>query len=266
MESVKLGALSVSRVILGSNQYSGFSHQDIIRDKEMKIYYSTARIKQSLHQAEELGLTTLIGRVDEHILRTLLEYWEEGGKLKWIAHTIAGAGSTDNLVQKAIQGGASAIVIHGGVMDHAYSLRSFGDPKKGIKIAKDAGLPIGIAGHNPAIFSWAEENLDVDFYMCSYYNSAHRDLSPEKSANQHEWFIDEDRNIMASMIQTLKKPVIHFKVFAAGRNEPHSALEFAAKTMRLSDAICVGIFEKNNQNMLKEDLSYFENAWKLVRF
>lgn len=261
MEYVNLNSLKISRFILGSNQYSGFSHQGLERDNEMAHFYRTDRIKQSLHQAEALGVTAILGRTDDHMIRTLMEYWDEGGKIKWIAHTIAAAGPTDKLVQKAIKGGASAIAIHGGVMDHAYILQSFGDPKKGIKLAKDGGLPTGIAGHNPAVFPWAEENLDVDFYMCSYYNSAHRDKSPEKSADQNEWFLDEDRMIMANTIQSLKKPVIHYKVFAAGRNEPKSALEFAAKSMRKIDAICVGIFEKDNPNMLREDLTLFENAW-----
>ncbi len=67
---------------------------------------------------------------------------------------------------------------------------------------------------------------------------------------------------MATTIQTLKKPVIHYKVLAAGRNDPKSAFEFAAKNMRNSDAVCVGIFAKDNINMLRDDITLFENAWK----
>ena len=77
---------------------------------------------------------------------------------------------------------------------------------------KSLGVPAGIAGHNPEVFKWAEDNLDVDFYMCSYYNSAHRDEQAEHLPDSPEWFKPEDRNIMTSLIQHLSKPVIFYSV------------------------------------------------------
>jgi len=87
MQQVHIGGLSVSRLIIGGNPFSGFSHQGSARDEEMKHYYTTERIKATLHEAERVGINTHIGRADHHVMRFLLEYWDEGGTLQWIAQT-----------------------------------------------------------------------------------------------------------------------------------------------------------------------------------
>ena len=87
MDTVTLGNLAVSRMILGGNPFSGFSHQSPERDREMVRYFTTARIKETMHQAEALSINTFLGRADRHIRRTLTEYWDEGGSIRWIAQT-----------------------------------------------------------------------------------------------------------------------------------------------------------------------------------
>jgi hypothetical protein len=82
MDYINLGNLKVSRFILGSNPFSGFSHQSPDMDQEMRRYFTSARIKQLLYEAEGLGVNTLIARTDHHVMRMLLEYWDEGGRLQ----------------------------------------------------------------------------------------------------------------------------------------------------------------------------------------
>ncbi|MDD4890424.1 MAG: hypothetical protein PHU85_10885 [Phycisphaerae bacterium] len=262
MDTIKIGALTVGRFILGSNPFSGFSHQGSTRDAEMEHYYTCANVKAVLRAAEKLGITAVIARGDRHVVRTLMEYWDEGGTLQWMAQTCPGVGPTLRAVQEAIRGGAKAIHIHGGVMDNCLANGDMSDPLAGIAKIREAGLPVGIAGHNPEVFRWAErEKLDVDYYMCSYYNSAHRDKGAEKSPDQAEWFLDEDRRIMAETIAGLSRPVIHYKVMAAGRNQPAEAFAFTAKAMRPTDGLCVGVFPKDKPAMLAEDVHLFEQSW-----
>jgi hypothetical protein len=262
VDTVKLGSFETSRFMLGSNPFSGFSHQSAARDAEMVHWYTSARIKELLRRAEELGITGLVGRADRHIIRALMEYWDEGGKLQWSAQTCPGVGPTLKTAQMAIGGGARAVHIHGGVMDNCLAAGDMADPLEGIEHISKAGLPVGIAGHNPEVFRWAErEKLPVDYYMCSYYNSANRDKSAEKLPGQKEWFREEDRATMTELIGELSKPVIHYKVMAAGRNDPAEAIGFAVEAMRPQDAICIGIFTKDNPEMLAEDVRIFEEAW-----
>lgn len=47
LEVIKIGHLTVNRLIIGSNPFSGFLHQGEEKDLEAKCYYTVARIKQT---------------------------------------------------------------------------------------------------------------------------------------------------------------------------------------------------------------------------
>ena len=258
MQQIQLKHLTVSRFILGSNPFSGFSHQGEARDAVMRHYFTTAHIKETLYQAEALGVNTMLGRTDHHVMRVLMEYWDEGGKLQWFAQTCPEVGDHQACVSRAVSGGAVACHIHGGVMDYLLAQNKLAEIPAVIDSIRQKGLLAGIAGHNPAVFEWAEEHLDVDYYICSYYNASHRDQRAEHVSGTKEWFLSEDREIMATLIQRLSRPVIHYKVMAAGRNDPAEALAFTARHMRPQDAVCVGIYPKDKPDMLREDVRLLE--------
>ncbi|MDH4180027.1 MAG: hypothetical protein OEV33_05905, partial [Armatimonadota bacterium] len=170
IEKVKLGDLEVSRLIVGGNPFSGFSHWSAAGDSEMKHYYTAARIKETYREAERLGVNTHIGRADNHVVRVLVEYWDEGGAIQWIAQTPPEYGGPEPGIRKAIATGAKAVFIHGGQTDNMRIHGRLEETIPAINMIHDAGLPAGVAGHLPEIFEWAEEHLDCDFYMCSHYN------------------------------------------------------------------------------------------------
>lgn len=254
MDYVSLGDLTVSRFILGSNPFSGFSHQSPEMDQVMRRYFNTARIKQLLSQAEDLGVNTLIARTDHHVMRFLLEYWDEGGSLQWFAQTCPEVGDHPTCVSRAVAGGAKACHVHGGVMDFLYAQGRLDEIPPVIRMIRDQGLLAGIAAHNPKVIEWAESYLDVDYYMCSYYNSAHRDERAEHVSGMEEWFVDDDRMAMTSLIKKLSRPAIHYKVLAAGRNDPAEAFDIVAQTMRPVDMVCVGVFQRDLPQMLQQDV------------
>jgi len=260
---VKIGHLAISRLAIGGNPFSGFSHQTPEKDREMSRYYTTARIKETLGQAEVLGINAFFGRADRHIMRVLQEYWDEGGTIQWFAQTCPEYATIGRGIANAISGGAVACYLHGGQMDHLFAR----DPRQirrealdAIARIRDAGLLAGIAGHVPELFEWAEENLDVDFYMCAYYNPSRRDEQAEHVSGLEERFAPEDREAMVRVIPFLSRPVIHYKVLAAGRNEPEEAFAFVARHLRPQDAVCVGVYTKDHPRMLEEDLRFLENS------
>ena len=88
METVRIGSSDVSRFIIGGNPFSGSSSgHGREADKDLPHYYTCARIKETYRQAESLGVTTAVARADAHILRVLMEYWDEGGTIQWIGQT-----------------------------------------------------------------------------------------------------------------------------------------------------------------------------------
>jgi hypothetical protein len=62
------------------------------------------------------------------------------------------------------------------------------------------------------------------------------------------------------LIHTLSRPVIHYKVMAAGRNKPAEALAYVARSMRAGDAVCVGVFTKDAPHMLSQDVRLLEES------
>ena len=85
MRSVEIGHVSVSRMCIGGNPFSGFSHQGEEKNREMLEYYTRERIKQTLRAAQEAGINTFFGRTDHHIMGIVRDYWEEGGTIQWFA-------------------------------------------------------------------------------------------------------------------------------------------------------------------------------------
>ena len=265
MQTITLSHLTVSRFILGSNPFSGFSHQGADTDQAMRRFFTSGQIKATLRQSEALGVNTLIARTDHHVMRLLLEYWDEGGTLQWFAQTCPEVGDPPTCIGRAHSMGAKACHIHGGWMDFLYAQGRLAEVPPAIAMIRERGMLAGIAAHNPQVIAWADDHLDVDYYMCSYYNSAHRDQRAEHVAGMEEWFLEEDRQTMTALIQRLSRPAIHYKILAAGRNDPAEAFTVAANAMRPSDMVCVGVYPKDHPDMLRQDVELFERALDSAR-
>jgi hypothetical protein len=94
--------------------------------------------------------------------------------------------------------------------------------------------------------------------MCCYYNPTSRASDPEHVHGAVETYSEEDRRAMTDLIQTLSRPVIHYKILAAGRNDPEEAFAFASSKMRPGDMACIGVFTGDNPRMLEEDVRLLE--------
>lgn len=256
--------LKVSKFILGSNPFSGFSHQSIEMDWKMRHYFSSSQIKATLKEAESFGVNTVLARTDFHVMRTLMEYWDEGGALQWFAQTCPEVGSHEACIQRAFTYGAKACHIHGGVMDNLFAQRKMDEIPPALQSIRDHGMLAGIAAHNWKVIAWAEENLDVDYYMACYYNPSPRDEKADHVAGVTEYYLEEDRQAMTAVIQKLTRPVIHYKIMAAGRNNPQEAFAFAASNMRPDDAVCVGIYQQDKPGIIKEDVDLLEMSLVLA--
>jgi hypothetical protein len=127
-------------------------------------------------------------------------------------------------------------------------------------LIRQKGMLAGIAAHNHRVIEWAAEHLQVDYYLCCYYNPSPRDVDPVHHPEGVEQYLEEDRRAMTDVIQGLDRPVIHYKVLAAGRNDPAQAFDFAASRMRSNDAVCVGVYPKDKPDMLHEDARLLDSS------
>lgn len=263
-ETVALGDARVSRFIIGGNPFGGYSHWTVERDNEMVDWYTMERVKEAYRLAEDAGVTAHVGRADNFILRALREHWNEGGSLTWIAQTCPGVGSLLHGVRNGIHGRAKCCFLHGGEMDHRVATGDTAEIPVAIQAIKDAGLAAGVAGHRTDTIKWAADHLDLDFFMTSYYNPSDRTRQAARNYADDEQYLEEDREAMCALIQQLPAPAIHYKVLAAARNNPRDAFAYVAQAYRPGDAVCVGIFTKENPGMVQEDVDLLEAALRAV--
>ena len=255
MPRVDFCGLEVSRLIVGGNPFSGFSHQSGERDQEMMDYYTVARIKETLARAEAAGINTAILRSDAHIHRLLREYSNEGGQIQWIAQVPGDRSSPDFQVdaRRAVAAGAKAAYLHGGLLDRCFGDRDAEGFARLVEIMHQGGVPVGAAGHSPEAHLWAHElDLPLDFHVVSFYNCGSlRDGLGEK-------FKPGDPPHAVAAIRQIDKPCIGYKIMAAGRVDARAAFEYAFANIKPGDCVNVGVYRGDNDAMVEDNVRMVE--------
>ena len=258
--TVSLGNVLVTRFILGGNPFSGFGHQRRERDMEMLDWYTMERVKEAYRLAEQAGVTAHLGRADMFIMRALHEHWNEGGTLTWIAQTCPNVGTINHGINNAIAEKARCCFIHGGEMDYRVAHGETKEVFDAVRRIKEEGMAVGVAGHSTNTIRWAADHLELDFFMTSYYNPEDRTRQAHRNYENEEYYGPEHRDAMCALIQELPAPAIHYKVLAAGRNDPREAFEYVADAYRPGDAVCAGVYTKEDPDMIREDVDLLETA------
>ncbi len=257
LKKVLLGGVEVTRLVIGGNPFSGFSHQGGQRDREMRKYYTAGHIKEALAKAEAAGIDTFFGRVDNHVIRILEEYWGEGGKIQWFGQTASERPDFLRNIKTAAGQGAKGCYLHGGQTDffwHNDERDNFG---KAIDAIRDAGMAAGVAGHAVEPHEWIRDNLKPDFQMCCYYDPSARTAAPDHVVTEEEKFDPAHRDRMAETIRSLNCPAAHYKVLAGGRTPVREAFEYAARVMRPTDVMCLGVYLGDDPDMIAKDVALF---------
>lgn len=260
MREVAIGKAHVSRLCIGGNPFSGFSHQTEERSREMVEYYTPDRIKETLRAAERAGINTFFGRTDDHTFRIVRDYWEEGGAIQLFAQVSPESDRTDTWrkwLKASIELGAVAAYIHGGVVDFWYANGLFDNFREALDMMREGGVTAGFAGHKPEAHGWIRDHLDVDFQMCSHYNATDRSKHAQHISVGEKWD-DEDREKMLRVVATIERPVVHYKVFAAGNKPIVPAFEGLGRAMRSRDVVCIGFFTEDDPDMIAKDVTLFE--------
>ncbi len=262
MRVVSVGGVQVSGLCIGGNPFSGYAHQTKERSKEMTEFYTDEAIKQTLRESEESGINTFFGRTDDHIFGILKDYWAEGGKIQWFAQVRiergeGGAGAWRDWLAKSIDHGACGAYIHGGVVDNWFANGQWDNFHESAELMKAGHIAAGYAGHMFSAHAWIRDNLDIDFQMCSYYNPTDRSIVAHHSDEGEKWE-DADREAMLEVIETIQTPVVHYKVFAAGNRPILGGFELMRDNMRAGDVACVGMFTKDDPEMIPKNVALFE--------
>lgn len=266
LPTIKLGDYNISRLIIGGNPISGNSHITHEISEEMADYFTAENVKRTLFRCEECGINTMQLRGDKHIFRVLREYYNDGGKMNFIAQTASETHPFEANLGRIVDAGAMGIYLHGTLTDALFKDGNYAEIEQRLIKIRRTGKLVGLGTHIPEVIEYAEEHgWDLDFYMACVYNlSKIKRVSSEITGkmNAGEPFDDEDKPIMYKTIRSASKPCLAFKILGAGRKcesteTVRAAFQEAFDNIKPTDAVVVGMFPKSKDQV-------YENA-KIVR-
>lgn len=244
LPAIRLGRLKVSRLILGSNPFFGFAHRggQGLADA-MSAWYTDERIVAVLDAAAAAGITAVAAPCYDRWISLFSRYLDAGGKLRtWIAQPDAEPRGMRKAITAAAKGGAKAVFIQGGRADEQFERKGFATLRGWLELIRGLGLPAGLASHrHDTHCEYQRRGLPVDFYFQCFYRPT------------NERYSKRDRNRNVAAIAALDKPVVGYKILAAGRVSPAEGFAYALSRLRPADGLCVGIYPPEKPDMLAED-------------
>jgi hypothetical protein len=237
----KIGKLEVSRLLLGGNLLTHFTHsRDLRYVYNLARHYNTKeKVLETMALAEANGINTV---VLQGITPVLKEHREKhGGKIQCIYGPCTpvddGLVKYGQAVQEVIDAGVDAIYFWG---VHADALVSQGKTDviaKAVDIAKAHGVPSGVAAHNLDVIVACEKNkIRADFYIKTFH---HHNYPSAKLNYDSMWCTNPKET--AELMKAVEKPWIAFKVMAAGAIPPQDAFRYVFESG--ADFVLAGMFD-----------------------
>lgn len=253
LPKVKFGKHEITRLIVGSNPFYGYSHFNRILDQCMREWYTQDRKMEVLHACERQGIGTWQVHYNDQPMADFRRYRDEGGKMQLILLADFDLMKNPKLLPEAAKSGPLGIAHHGNRTDEAFREGRKQAVRDYLKMVRDTGVMVGLSTHNPAVIDTVEsEDWDIDYYQaCLYRVSRSRDEARAefREAPLGETFMENDPERMCKMIRQTRKPCLAFKVFGAGRtiNSPavvERSFRFAFEHIKPGDAVIVGMFPR----------------------
>ena len=249
LPTMKIGNLEITRLIVGSNPFTGKSHLDQNTDADMKGYFTEDEVFSMLRRCEETGINAVQSRGSMPVMGLIGRYRAQGGRLHWLAQTGKSLTTFDEELDALTAYHPAAVCLHGELTDELY-LAGMLDRLGGLLDKLRAkNVPVGICAHFPEVLAYAEEhNLHPDYYMASLYNLSQPDRSHDKNPTG-ERFEDSDIPKMYDVIRQLSAPTFALKILGAGRRcesqeQVRTVFIEAFSSMKPGDGVLVGMFDK----------------------
>jgi hypothetical protein len=232
-----VGGVSLSRLIIGTNWFLGYSHYSVAKDKFIKDTQTRDKIADILEVYLEAGIDTVMGPM----LPTLAEAVQEaeqrsGQEIKLILtpwFNILPGGEPENdpepVIAQCKQAGATFCMPHqmvtDALMDRMY--RKIRDINKYTDLIRQYEMIPGLSTHMPETVIYADESeVDIESYIQIY--------------NATGFLMQVETDWVMKIINNAKKPVMTIKPLAAGRLLPVAGLAFVWSTIREQDMVTIG--------------------------
>lgn len=234
----KIGDLSVSRMIIGTNWFLGFSHTSAAKDKLIKETMTAGKVADILEVFLAEGIDTALGLFQNEVFRDGVHEAEQRTGKKVIVISTPGihpgdgpeaAAEVERVIDLEAKLGVDIFMPHQFSVDRMMDVRErkIRNMDAYCKMIREYGMIPGLSTHMPETIVYADQSeLDVETYI-SIYNAAGFMMHLEA-----DW--------THRIIWGAKKPVIAIKPMAAGRLPPLVGLSFVWSTIRDIDMVTVG--------------------------
>ena len=250
--------LSVSRLIVGTNWFLGYSHTSKAKDRYICETVDRKRIAEILEVFLSAGVDTLLGMRPEQKLIDGIKDAEDRTGRKCITIAIpsldlSGGNDADGenarLLDEHAALGVSVCMPHQMSTDALVDKRRrrIIDMEKYVAMIRERGMIPGLSTHMPEPPVYADETgLDVATYI-QIYNAA-------------GFLMQIEADWVYRMIWNAKHPVITIKPLAAGRLLPLVGLAFSWSTIRPCDMVTVGTMSAYEaEEVIEQSLAILEN-------
>ena len=110
---MKIGDLEITRLIVGSNPFTGKSHLTADVDADMRTYFSEEQAFAMLRRCEEAGINAVQSRGSMPVMGLLGRYRAAGGKMHWLAQSGKNLTTFDEELDEMMKYDPAAVCIHG---------------------------------------------------------------------------------------------------------------------------------------------------------
>lgn len=249
----KIGDLTVSRILLGGNLLTHYTHsRDLRYVYNLTAHYNTEeKIFETMALAEAHGINTLSIHNPPGIVPMLKKYrYQVGGKIQWIICPTApvepGMEAYTNQVKELVNEGTDAIYLWGVHADRLLREGKIDLIKRAVEIAKEYDVPSGVGAHDlDVVIACEEHNVPNDFYIKTFHHHNYATgPKPHELKNPYQeipgyWCKDPQATI--EVMAKVTKPWIAFKIMAAGAIPPQDAMRYVFNNG--ADHALVGMFD-----------------------
>jgi len=255
----KIGNHELTRLVAGGNLIGGWAHaRDLIYAEQLfKAYNTEKKIFETLMLCEQAGVNCI--NIGYPTMQTLVKYRKvTGSKFKVIVQVGVQEESNDPFVdvKTAIDCGMDILQMHGGQCDIFIRNNKIDLIGKMLDSIRSQGYTAGLGAHSIDSFLLCEANGIVpDYYMGTMHHDNYWSAHPRENRVRFETVgnLKRDHNSFhdnlfcpfpeetIEFVNRVKKPVMGYKVLAAGAIHPVDGFKWAFENG--ADFICVGMFD-----------------------
>ncbi|MFW6061651.1 MAG: hypothetical protein ACOC93_02475 [Planctomycetota bacterium] len=234
-----VGGLSVSRLIVGTNWFLGYTHTTKAQDRWVERQQTRRRMAEILEVFFRAGVDTVMGpfELSAKLRSAVKDAEDRTGRKALIVSTPhleiapgqAARDETARILDRQAAIGADICMPHQASTDALVDRRTrqITDMDRYCRMIREREMIPGLSTHMPETIAYADETgLDVETYIQLY--------------NARGFLMQLEVDWIHRMIWQAKRPVMTIKPLAAGRLHPLVGLAYSWATLREKDMVTIG--------------------------